>query len=199
MHWLLGGKQGCWLQEEFREKEKKCKDFVIGVCNANPLNIYKFLRRYPCLVNVVWNWVCSGEGLEFLCLAFSEVCNQGALRHSCLKYQSLSVFLQGEIDLWRERFIRPSWNGEVSLGLVTQYENRVWRRSPAHHTIHMCVGGRFVFRRGLLTHQRELLPGVLGKAAILPRATGRRQCESPCSLPSSLLYWLRKQVCRIRN
>lgn len=73
----------------FREKEKKCKDFVIGVGNANPLNIYKFFRRYPCLVNVVWSWVCSGEGLEFLCLAFSEVCNQGALRHSCLKYQSL--------------------------------------------------------------------------------------------------------------
>lgn len=156
-------------------------------------------KTHPCLVNVLWSWIFLGEGPEFLCPAFWSVSSQGALTHSCLKYQSLHGFLQEVIDLWRERFIHPSSNGEISPGLVTLYENRVWRMSPAQHTIHMCVGGFFLVRHGVFTHQRKLLPGVLVNAAIPPRTTGRRQCESPCSLPSSPLYWVKRQVCTIQN
>ena len=100
-----------------------------------------------------------------------------------------ACFLAGEIDLKRERFMGPSLNGEMSLGLVTQYDNRVWRMSPAQYTLHTCVGGLFLVRRGVFTHQRALLLGALGKAAILPRTAGRGQCECPLSafLPPTLI------------
>lgn len=75
----------------------------------------------------------------------------GALRHSCLKYQSLHVFLQEVTDLRRERFLHSSFNGEISLGPVTLYTNMVWRMSPAQHTVHVCVGGLFLVRRGIFT------------------------------------------------